>query len=154
MKSGLGPIEVLTISFPGSRFNGKIIEHVRSLTDQNIINVVDGLLVKKNEAGDIELVEFQQPDLEEDVAPLATLFGDAVYDLISEDDVAELAAGVEPGSSAAVMVFEHEWAKALRNSIVDSGGVVVSDLRVPGPVADEVLAALDEPTESGGTEEM
>jgi hypothetical protein len=41
-------------------------------------------------------------------------------------------------------VFEHKWAKPFRDAVVDSGGVLVANFRIPGVVADEVLAALEE----------
>jgi Family of unknown function (DUF6325) len=143
MAPKLGPVEVLVISFPGSKFNGKIIDDVQSLIDRDIINLIDGVLVSKSSNGDVEFIELEQPDLEPDVAPLRDLMGAGHYDLISEDDVAQLTAGLEPGSSAAMIAFEHEWAKPLRRDIVESGGVLIADLRVPGRVADQVLASLD-----------
>jgi hypothetical protein len=149
MAASLGPIEVLTISFPGSKFNGKILDEVQKLTDRNIVNIEDGLLVRKTASGDIEFTEFGQDDLEADVAPLADLLGEVVVDLLSEEDARELAAGLEPGSSAAMIVLEHEWVKPLREAVADSGGILVSDLHVPGRVVDEVLRALDEPVTAG-----
>jgi len=144
MAARLGPVEVLTISFPGSKFNGEILGELEKLLDRDIVNVVDGVLVRKTASGDIEFTEFSQDDLAADIAPVAGLVGDVVYDLLSEEDVAELGAGLEPGSSAAMIVFEHQWVKPLQAAIVNSGGILVSDLRVPGPVVDEVLHALEE----------
>ncbi len=56
----------------------------------------------------------------------------------------ELAAALEPNSSEAILVFEHTWAKPLRDAIVNSGGVLENDFRVPGLVVDELLAELAE----------
>ncbi|GEL21092.1 DUF1269 domain-containing family protein [Pseudonocardia sulfidoxydans NBRC 16205] len=142
MRTGLGPIEIMVISFPGSRFNGTVLDEVRTLVDRDVVNIVDGLLIRKGLDGVVDFVEFDQLGLEDDVAPLAALVGEVVHDLVSAEDVMELAAGVEPGSSAALVVFEHEWVKPLRTAIVDSGGVLVADTRVPGPVVDAVLDAL------------
>jgi Family of unknown function (DUF6325) len=142
MPNGIGPIEVLVISFPGSRFSGRVLDELGRLVEHDVINIVDGLLIRKGFEGEIDYVEFDHPQVGEDVAPLAALVGDVVHDLVAAEDVTELAAGVEPGSSAALVVFEHEWAKPLRNAIVDSGGVLVADTRVPGPVVDTVLDAL------------
>lgn len=146
MTTALGPIEVLVISFPGRRFGDRVLDEVRTLLERDVINIVDGLLIRKGLDGTVDFVEFEQlgveDDNENDVAPLAALLGDAVHDLVSAEDVTELAAGVEPGSSAALVVFEHEWAKSLHSAIADSGGVLVSDIRVPRPVVDSVLDAL------------
>ena len=48
----------------------------------------------------------------------------------------------EPNSSEAILVFEHTWAKPLRNAILDSGGVLAANFRVPGLVVDELLDEL------------
>ena len=47
--------------------------------------------------------------------------------LISDEDVMECADGLEPNSSEAILVFEHTWAKPLRDAIVNSGGVLANE---------------------------
>lgn len=138
---GLGPIEVLEIGFPGNRFNGAILPELERLIEAGTIALIDGLFVLKDADGEIEFLEFDQIDANDDASKLAALV-DQLDDLISDEDVAELAAGLEPDSSAAILVFEHTWAKPLRDAIVDSGGVLAANFRVPGMVVDEVLAEL------------
>ncbi len=138
----LGPIEVLVIAFPGSQFNGRIIPELEAVVANNTINVVDGLLIHKTDDGEVSIIEFEDLELDEGLTALRGLVGETVLDLVSAEDVDEFAAGVEPGSSAAVLVFEHTWFKPLRDAIVDSGGILVADLRVPGAVVDEVLDSL------------
>ena len=67
---------------------------------------------------------------------------DRMEALVSDEDVEELVAALEPDSSAAILVFEHTWAKPFRDAVVASGGVLAANFRVPGAVVDEVLAAL------------
>jgi len=141
----LGPIEVLLIAFPGNQFNGEILPELERLVEAGTISVVDGLLVTKLDDGDVIFAEFGEEDANPDAARLAALL-DQVESLISDDDVAELAAGLEPNSSAALLVFEHTWAKPFRDAVVASGGVVAADFRVPGLVVDQLLnelAAID-----------
>jgi hypothetical protein len=138
---GLGPIEVLEVGFPGNRFNGAILPELERLIEAGTISLIDGLFVTKDADGEIEFLEFDQIDANDDAAKLAELV-DPLDDLISDEDVAALAAGLEPNSSAAILVFEHTWAKPLRDAIVDSGGVLAANFRVPGIVVDEVLAEL------------
>ena len=146
MNAALGPVEVLVIGFPGSQFNGRIIPEVQALIDRGVINLIDGLLIHMGADGEVELIEFEQPELDGSAADFQALMGEAVFDLVSADDVAEFAKGLEPGSSAAVLVFENTWAKPFRDAVVDSGGFVVTNLRVPGMVVQEVLDALSSPT--------
>jgi hypothetical protein len=141
----LGPIEVLEIAFPGNRFNGEILPELERLIESNTISIVDGLFVQKDEHGDVVFLELEEVGADESVARLASLL-DQIESLISDEDVAELAAGLEPNSAAAILVFEHTWAKPHRDAIVGSGGVLAANFRIPGLVVDELLdelAALD-----------
>lgn len=137
----LGPIEVLEVAFPRNEFNGEILPELQRLVDSGTVTVVDGLFLRKD-GDDVTFVEFDQIDANDDAAKLAGLI-DETLDLISDDDVADLAAGLEPDSSAAILVFEHTWAKPFRDAIVDSGGLIAANFRVPGLVVDEVLAELE-----------
>jgi dsDNA-binding SOS-regulon protein len=143
MDMTLGPIEVIVAGFPGNRFNGKIMPALQSLVDRDIVSVVDGLLIMKDDEGVITFVELEEIDANDDAAALAGLL-DQTDGLLSDEDVEELAMALEPNSSAAALVLEHTWAKPLRDAIVDSDGVLIANFRVPGLVVQEVLDALAE----------
>ena len=64
--------------------------------------------------------------------------------LISDEDIAEIAAGLDDDSSAAMLVFENTWAKPFADAIVESNGQMVTNFRVPRIVVDDVLEALAE----------
>ena len=141
----LGPVEVLVFSFPGSQFNGAIIPELERLTASGTITVIDGVVVTRDSAGDVTFVEFEQLAENHDAARLADVL-DQVESLISDEDVLELAEGLAPGDSEAILVFEHTWAKPFRDAIVASGGVLTGEMRLPGLAVDELLdelAALD-----------
>lgn len=140
----LGPIEVLVIGFPDNTFNGSIVPQVQSLIDRGIIAVVDAVLIRKDEGGEVTFIEFEQSGIDADPALGAfhALMAAEVRELISEDDVAQFAAELEPNSAAAVLVFEHTWAIPFRDAVVSSGGVLLSNIRIPGLVVEEVLAAV------------
>lgn len=137
----LGPIEVLEVAFPGSAFNGKILPEIERLIDAEIITVIDGLLVRKADDGSVVFVEFDELDINDDAARLAALM-QQLEALISDEDVDALAAALSPGDSAAILVFEHTWAKSFRDAITESGGVLATSFRVPGLVIDELLDEL------------
>jgi hypothetical protein len=143
MDMTLGPIEVIVAGFPGNRFNGKIMPALQSLVERDIVSVVDGLLIMKDDEGVITFVELEEIDANDDAAALAGLL-DQTDGLLSDEDVEELAMALEPNSSAAALVLEHTWAKPLRDAIVDSDGVLIANFRVPGLVVQDVLDALAE----------
>ena len=137
----LAPIEVVMIAFPGNKFTGQIIPELTRLIDANTISVVDALLAFKDTDGEVTFVEFDEAGLDDDVKGLAALFQES-NSLLSDEDIDEFTAGIEPNSSAAILVFEHTWFKPLRDAIVASGGELALNFRVPGPVVDELLAEL------------
>jgi uncharacterized membrane protein len=141
----LAPIEVLVVSFPGNQFSGEILPELERLVEAEIISIVDGVLVRRDGADDpLTVLEFSEiGDDDDDAGRLATLL-DQVEALVSDEDVDALAETLEPNSSAAILVFEHTWAKSLRDAIAGSGGVLTANFRVPGLVVEEVMAELAE----------
>ncbi len=137
----LGPVEVLVFSFPGSQFNGAIIPELERLTSSGTITVIDGVFVTRDEAGDVAFVEFEELGENHDAARLAGVL-DQIESLISDEDIEELAADLAPGDSEAIIVFEHTWAKPFRDAILDSGGILTGEMRLPGLVVDELLDEL------------
>lgn len=139
----LAPIELLVVGFPGSHFTGGILPELEALVENGVITVVDALLILKDEDGTVDFLELDQIDAGEDIAALGRLLTEG-NGLLSDEDVAEFAAALEPGSSAAALVFEHTWFTPLRNEILDSGGILLANMRVPGLVVDEVLSLVEE----------
>ena len=139
----LAAIEILTLAFPGNRFNGNILPELSRLVEDETISIIDGLFVTVDAEGEPSFIELDDLDESEETASLVDLV--ARFDeLISEDDVVQLASGLEPNSSAAILVFEHTWMKPLRDAVVGSGGILLDSVRIPGPVVDEVAAAVAE----------
>lgn len=139
----LGPIEVLVVGFPGNRFTGGILPELEALVEAGTITIVDCLFIAKDENGDVDFVEIDQLDENVDAAALGAFIGDSL-DLLSDEDAEAFAEALEPGSSAAALVFEHTWFKPLRDEILDSDGVLIADMRIPGLVVEEVMAAVEE----------
>jgi hypothetical protein len=139
----LAPIEVLVIDFPGNQFSGEIIPELERLVANDTISIVDGILVRKDADGEISFTEFEEMGANPEVAALADVMNQ-LESLISDEDIMEFAESLEPNSSEAILVFEHTWARPLRDAIVNSGGVLANNFRVPGLVVEELLAELAE----------
>ncbi len=137
----LGPIELLVMGFPGNQFTGGILPEIERLVDNDVIALVDILLIYKDDNGDVEIVEVDQVDAGQDVAALSR-FLDESNGLISEEDMEGFADALEPGSSAAALAFEHTWFKPLRDELIDSGGILLDNIRIPGLVVEEILEAV------------
>lgn len=139
----LGPIEVVVFGFPDNQFTGGILPSLERLVDTGTISIVDALFIMKDASGDVAFYEIDQLDENEDAAALRAFVG-STLDLLSDEDAEEFAAALEPNSSAAALVFEHTWFKPLRDEIFDSGGYLIANMRIPGLVVEEVMAAVAE----------
>lgn len=135
----LGPIEMVVLEFPESRFTGDILPEIRSLIERGIVQIVDALILRKDLDGTVTIDEVEELDGE-----LGELAGDLAHqlDLVSAEDADELAASIAPGATAAVIVFEHTWMTGVRQAVIASGGVLVADIHIPAGVVDEVLAEI------------
>jgi uncharacterized membrane protein len=139
----LGPIDLVVLGFPGSRFTGDIRPRIEELIEQNTVNLIDALFVTKDPDGKVDFYELAE--LSDD--PEASALGDyisAQLDLLSDEDADSFANQLQPGSSALALVFEHTWMRPVRDAVAASGGVLITDVRIPGEVIDQVLAAVDQ----------
>jgi hypothetical protein len=90
----------------------------------------------------VAFIEIDEEGTHSAVAELAALC-DRFDEMISDEDVQDLAADLDPDSSAAILVFEHTWVRPLSEAITESGGVLAANFRVPPEAVAEVLAALE-----------
>jgi hypothetical protein len=135
----MGPVEYMIVEFPGNQFKGEIVPALQDLVSSRTIRIIDLLFVKKDADGNVSIVEIDSVSPEEAVA-FSTFDGD-LYDLLNEQDIALVAEKMQPNSSGAVMVFEHLWAIPLRDAVVNAGGRLVDDDRVPEVVAEAAMQA-------------
>jgi hypothetical protein len=135
------PLELVMIGFPQSQFNGEILPALQDLVDREIVRIVDLVLVSKGDDGVPVVVEIESDDA--DLAPLRDIVGD-VNGLIAEEDIFDLAEGLDPGDSAGILLFEHTWAAQFAEAVEASKGEVAVSMRIPQSVIEEVLAARAE----------
>ncbi|MGZ6969978.1 MAG: DUF6325 family protein [Acidimicrobiia bacterium] len=136
---GLGPVELLVVSFPGSEFNGEIAPALAELVETGLIRVIDLVFVAKGTDG--EVVGLELSELDESVSSAFQPHVDEPSGLVSEQDIEDLGADLAPGSSGAILLVEHLWATRFRDAVAGSGGELVASLRIPQEVVDEVVGA-------------
>ena len=147
----LGPVDWIVVEFPGSRFNGQIAPALLDLVQRDLVRVLDLLVLKKDADGLLEAFELSDLD-EGEIGELRTYESELAM-LLSEEDVTSLAAAIEPGSSAAVLIWENTWAAPFASAVRRSGGQLVASGRIPiqallaAVEADEQEEAADEDTE-------
>ncbi len=138
----LGPVDWIVVEFPGSRFNGEIAPALGDLVERDLIRVLDLLVLKKDSDGTLEPYELS--DLEDSELGGLRAHEAELAMLLSEDDVASLAAAIEPGSSAAVLVWENKWAAPFGAAVRHSGGQLVASGRIPIQALAAAIEADDE----------
>jgi hypothetical protein len=147
----LGPVDWIVVEFPGSKFNGQIAPALLDLVERDLIRVLDLLVLKKDADGSLEAFELSDLDQGE-IGDLRTYESELAM-LLSEEDVTSLAAAIEPGSSAGVLVWENTWAAPFASAVRRSGGQLVASGRIP---IQALLAAIeaDEKEEADGAAEQ
>ena len=133
----VGPIDYIVVEWPGRQPNGEVAPHLIDLVDRGLIRILDLALIAKDEEGNV--VELDLAAVGEDVVELSVFEG-ASSGLLGEDDRAEAASVLEPGTSAALLVYENTWAAPFAAAVRRSGGQLVASGRIP---VEDVLAALD-----------
>lgn len=139
----LGPIEILEVKFPGNQFRGEIVPALAELVDSGMIRIIDFLFVGRDDDGNVLVTEFN--DMGEALIAAFDPVVDEVSELISDEDIATMSASLEPGSSAAIMLFENVWATRFANSLRAANAEIILNERIPLSVIEEaVAAALEE----------
>ena len=125
----LGPIDYVVVEFPAGakNFTGEMAAELVKLVDAGTIRVVDVLILDKNEDGSVEVTELA--DVEE-LGELQSLEAE-LAELLAADDVAHLAAAMEPGSTAGVLIWENLWAAPFASAARRAGGQLIADGRIP-----------------------
>lgn len=129
----LGPVDYLVVAFPGSEFKGEIGPALANLIESGTIRIMDVTFVTKDDNGETAAVELM--DMDPDVRAGLENLGVEVSGLFNEEDLEAAAAELEPGSSAALLVWENLWAKQVAQAMRDAGGVVFDFGRIPHEVA-------------------
>ncbi len=133
-----GPVDFVLIEFRGDRLTGRAAEELVNLVERGIVRVYDVVVIGKDQDGSVYGV-----DLAEEAAARLGGFADltgARSGLLGDDDVQEAAGAMEPGTLAALIVYENTWAIPFVAAARESGGEMVASARIP---AQDVMDALD-----------
>jgi hypothetical protein len=140
----LGPVDYIVVEFPAgaSNFTGEMVKELLALVDSGTVRVIDVLILTKDADGSVEAMELS--DIEE-LGELQVLEAE-LAELLAADDVVHLAAAMDPGSVAGVLIYENLWAAPFAAAARRSGGQLIANGRIPIQAiiasieADEALA--------------
>src|SRR5918994_717643 len=113
MTEKIGPVQLVAIGFaPEAKFEGRVMDELSRLERHETIRILDLLFVHKDaQTGDLLALDYQGE---------------------------ELAASLDPGSSAGFLLIEHVWARNLKRAIRDAGGFPLGE----GFLTPEAIAAV------------
>jgi hypothetical protein len=134
----LGPVDYLVVEFPAgaSTFTGEMAAELVTLVESGTIRLIDVLILTKDEDGTVDAMELS--DIA-DLGPLQALETE-LAELLAADDVEHLAAAMEPGSTAGVLIWENLWAAPFASAARRSGGQLIANGRIP---IQAILASIE-----------
>jgi hypothetical protein len=125
----LGPVDYLVVEFPAgaSSFTGEMAAELVALVESGTIRLIDVLILTKDVDGSVDAMELSDVA---DLGPLQALETE-LAELLAADDVEHLAAAMEPGSTAGVLIWENLWAAPFASAARRSGGQLIANGRIP-----------------------
>jgi Family of unknown function (DUF6325) len=141
----MGPVDYLVIEFPAGYPTGENLPLLLDLVDRGLIRIFDLVLVKREYDGSMTLLALA--DADGDGEWDYSVFEGVSTGVLGQDDIDEAGQALEPGHSAAILVYENTWAAPLAVALRRSGAQMVASGRIP---VQALLASL-EATESGAT---
>ena len=125
----LGPIDYMVVEFPAgtSNFSGAMAAELAALAEAELIRVLDLMILTKDQDGNIEVLEVEDLD---GTGELGSIEAD-LAEILAFEDVENLAAAMEPGSTAGVLIWENTWAAPFAGAARQSGGQLIASGRIP-----------------------
>jgi hypothetical protein len=145
----LGPVDYVVVEFPAGKadFSGEMAAELSALIDRDVVRVLDLILLKKELDGSVE--GFESHDFGDgDLSGLRELETGLAL-LLAEEDVEAIGAALDPGSVAAVLVWENVWAAPFGSAVRRSGGQLVASGRIPIQALAAAIEADEAMTKEG-----
>lgn len=133
----MGPIDYIVVEWPGRQPTGEAVPHLIDLVDRGIIRIIDLAFITKGEDGSVGKLELADVG---DAVEAYAVFEGASSGLLSDEDTDEAGKALEPGTSAAVLVYENKWAAPFATALRQSGAQLVAGGRIP---IEAMAAALE-----------
>ena len=150
MPETIGPVQILAVGFrEGARFEGRIAEQIEQLEQAGTIRVLDFVFLHRDEVTRaLVRMDYEGPDRDGRVTMMLEGAANGEREPehgsggafgVTSDDIREVAAALDPGTSAGFIIFEHVWARGLKQAITENNGIPFAE----GFLTPEAVAAID-----------
>lgn len=130
----LGPIDYIVVEWPGRQPTGEALPHLVDLVDRGLIRLIDLAFITKDEDGTVTVLDISE------LGETLAVFEGASSGLLGDDDFSEAGGVLEPGTSAAILVWENRWAAPFASAVRRGGGQLVASGRIP---VQDLIGALE-----------
>jgi uncharacterized protein DUF6325 len=138
----LGPVDYLIVEWPpGTEFTGEGLQELTNLTERGLIQVLDLAFVQKNEDGTVSGIALMDVDSDGDLDLVE--FGGASSGLLGQDDYDDAGSALEPGASAAILLYENKWARPFAAAVRRGGAQLVASGRISADDLADAVETLD-----------
>lgn len=124
-ETAIGPIDYLIIEWPDQQPNGEALPHLIDLVDRGIVRILDLAFIAKGDDGTVVALNIDELGAE------FAVFEGASSDLLDEGDINDAGSAIEPGTSAAVLIWENLWAAPFAAALRGNGAQLVARGAVP-----------------------
>jgi len=135
----VGPVDLLVVSFPTETADASVIAAVQSVVADGFITILDLVFLSRSRDGDVVEIDITE-SLDDAGLGVLEIQEQA---LISEDDLELARDTLDPGQSAAVIVYENTWARPVSGAIAAAGGELTLHVRIPRDVVEAALEAAE-----------
>jgi len=129
----MGPIDYVVVEWPRESTPPGVAPLIVDAVDRGIIRILDIAFIAKEDDGIVTAI---------DLGGLEAFgeFQGASSGLLSNEDLEQAGEVLEPGTAAAVLIWENRWAAPIAVGLRRSGAQLVASGRIP---VQGLIAALD-----------
>jgi hypothetical protein len=137
----IGPVQLLAVGFgPDAKFEGKVMQELGKLEQEETIRILDLLFVMHDaETNELVALDYQGEELgaiigallgfefEGDTPETGSAPSESHAFGLSKREIEAMAARLEPGHAAAILLLEHVWARNLKRALREAGGIPLGE---------------------------
>jgi uncharacterized membrane protein len=139
MSSSFGPVELVALAFDAPRIPPAVARAVLDVAGGDAVTLLDLAVVRRDEKGGLVVLEAQDLGDEVDLVTIEL----PASGLTGDEDLREIAAEIDPGTSVLVLAIEHTWSRQLVSAAMDADADVLLHERVPAATVNEIAALAE-----------